>query len=487
MPNRKPPSKSRASSKNPSEPFDENHRGKNALKMLARELANNYFDVSVGYSLRGDALIEQYKRVFRPPENEPHGRDYKDVPRVRNIVLVGAGVPYAAFGGVQFPLAKDAVNLLREKLGVAGLRDALGKYDSSDPEIRDRFAEEEKIFSQLYSIQNPHEDFETQLAILSKFYTPRQIRGALKDIYDLRFYPHIVFETIAHLLKHRFVDAVISYNFDEVLDQAILEEVREGEHRYVVSDGDIVEDLRNIMFDDTLKVPLYIKPHGTITHKSSLRFTKDEYVGMPSDLLAFTRKILRGHTRNDPSAQEDQFSVNLISIGFAFTSIELIELLRKHPSLRIFHINLATKDNPERLAKEVNKLENPGVEQYLIGIDPDSPDGGDETWPTMSSAIRSLFDTTFERFERIYKPRHLSRHEIVHALLFNEDTESWKAGLAGRPRGCGARIPTDPRDYFYARLCVELALALLKGNGRIDLTTLVDDRVGIYYGIVAQL
>lgn len=467
------------------EPFDKDHRGKAAMEVLARELANNYFDVSVGYSLRADELLEQYKRVF-----PRHERDYKDVPRVRNIVLVGAGGSYAAFGGQLFPLAKDAVNLLRDKLGVLGLRDALGKYDTGDPNIRDRFAEEEQIFRQLYSVPNPHEDFETQLAILSKFYTPRQIRGALKKIYDLRYYPHILFDTIAHLLKHRFVDAVISYNFDEVLDQAILEELREGEYRYVVSDGDAVDDLRKIMFSDTLKVPLYIKPHGTITHKSSLRFTKDEYVGMPNDLLQFTRKILLGHTRNDHNAQEDQFSVNLISIGFAFTSVELIELLRNHPSLRIFHINLATGNNPGQLtkevrnlkSKEVHNLKDAEIEQYLIGIDPDAAVGGDENWHTVTSAIRALFETAFNRFDEIYRPRHLSRHEIVHALLFKEDTKSGKDRQEGRPLGCGDRIPADDRDYFYARLCVELALALLKGNGRIDLTTLVEDRVGIYYG-----
>jgi hypothetical protein len=49
--------------------------------------------------------------------------------------------------------------------------------------------------------------------------------------------------------------------------------------------------------------------------------------------------------------------------------------------------------------------------------------------------------------------------------------------------GAGVRVPTDERNYHYARLCVELAIALAKRNGRIDLSTLVRDRVGIYFRV----
>lgn len=458
-------------------PFAPDKRGHHAMEALAEQLANNYFDVTFGYPPKLNSLESDYRTVFKGRE-----RDYHASPRVRNVLLVGAGVSYAAFGGALFPLAREAIDTLRRNLGVRGLRDALGKFDSGDLRIPDRFAEEEQIFRQLYGVPDPRHDFETQLAILSKFYTPRQIRGALSRIYDLRYYPHIVLETIAHLLKHRFIDVVVNYNFDEVLDTAILEEVRDSDRQYVISDGDAV-DLSKLVVTDTIKVPLYIKPHGTISHKSTLRFTKDDYVGMPTDLHSFTKKILLGYTREDPRQQRDRFHVNLISVGFAFTSVELLELLRGHPRLTVFHVNLETGGIPADLKRQVKELGD-DVDQYLIGIDPAAgpvqPGTPRDSWPTIADAFRDLFQRTRDRFQYPYVPRSTARHEIVHRILFSERDRALPSSRAW-PVGSGVRLPEDERHYHLARLCVELAVALAKENGRIDLSTLVTDRVGIYF------
>lgn len=466
--------------------FDEEHRGQAAMTALAKHLADNHFDVTFGFPRKTASFFKDYRKVFKEKQ-----RDFVETPRVRNVVIVGAGVSYAAFGGELFPLAYDAIDELRERLGVRGLRDALGHSDGTVGEVPDRLAEEEEIFRQLYGVKDPRHDFESQLAILSKFYTPRQIRGVLGTIYRPRYYPHIVFETIAHLLKHRFIEAVINYNFDEVLDQAIEEEVRGGDYQYVISDGDCV-DLTKLVVDDTLKVPLYIKPHGTISHKSTLRFTKDAYVGMPSDLLAFTKKILMGHTRENPQLQPDRFRVNLISIGFAFTSVELTEMLRGHTRLKVFHINLENESNERLLWDNVAALGN-GIEQYLIGVKPGvrGTAGRREAWPSIADAVGDLFERTVDRFEEMYRPRHLARHLFVHSLLFREGDRRMLNRTRRNPRpvpfGSGLRVPVSDRHYHYARLCVELALAVAKGNGRIDLATLVDDRVGIYFREWRQL
>lgn len=464
-------------------PFAPVRRGRRAMEFLAGQLANNYFDVTFGYPPKPETLEREYAKVFGGAI-----RDFNAEPRARNVLLVGAGVSYAAFGGELFPLALDAISRMHDMLGVPALQKALGEFDRAahkEKDLRNRFEEEEHIFETVYNVPNPRSDFETQLAILSKFFTPRQIRGALHEIYNLRYFPHISFEILAHLLKHRYVDAVINYNFDEVLDQAIKEEVRGGDSRYVISDGN-AQNLEELVVNDSLKVPLYIKPHGTIGHKSTLRFTKDEYVEMPTDLRSFTKKILLGHTRENPDEQPDKFYVNLISIGFAFTSVELIELLREHPRLRVFHINLGDDRNAADLFAQVSRIGN--VEQYLIGINPTRDEGEPgkprESWPTIADALRDLFQQTYDRFEIPYKPRHISRHEIVHRVLFSGGERPRSTGARIRPAwpaGAGGRIPEDERDYHLARLCVELAIELAKRNGRIDLSTLVRDRVGIYF------
>lgn len=451
------------------------------MNLLAKCLADNYFDVTFGYPRKRQAFLDKYREVF-PTGPE---RDMVATPRVRNIVVIGAGASFAAFGGERFPTGRQAIKRLRKSLGVSGLRDALRLPDGGASDLTDRFKEEEGLIRQLHGIGDPRRDFESQLAILSKFYTPRQIRDAISRIYSRKYYPHLVFETIAHLLKHRFVDVVINYNFDEVLDQAIQEEVRGQDFQFVVSDGDCVP-LSDLVVSDTLKVPLYIKPHGTVSHKSTLRFTKDAYIGMPNDLLTFTRKILLGHTREKPKRQRDLFHVNLISVGFAFTSIELVEMLKEHDRLRVFHINLAGQEAEITLKKSVRKL-GKKVQHYLIGIRP--PGSPSETlsdttrsWTCIADAVDDLFGRVQQRFGKRYRPRHLGRHRLVHNLLFDPDPSA----VPGRrpnawPYGSGVRVPGVDRHYFLARLYVELAIALAKGNGRIDLSTLVQDRVGIYF------
>jgi hypothetical protein len=455
-------------------------RDKEAMEALAKALADNYFDVTFGYPLRRETFIDNYKKVF-PNEND---RSFADAPRVRNVVLVGAGASYAAFGEELFPMASEAIERLRSSLGLNGLQQALRAAKGGFTGPADRIEEEEDRFKQIYGVPNPGQDFESQLAILSMFYTVQQVQGALGRIYSHRYYPHIVFETIAHLLKHRFVDVVVNYNFDEVLDQAIDEELQGGDYRKVLSDGDC-EDLSKLVVDEQLKVPLYIKPHGTISHKSTLRFTKDAYIGMPRGLLAFTQKILLGDTKEDPSQQRDRYHVNLISIGFAFTSIELIEMLKGHDRLNVFHFNVAGKERESTLASQVRKI-GPQVRQYFIGIDSGrngTASGARGAYPTIQKAVTELFETTRKRFDRRYDPRGLDRHWIIHDLLFSPNPPPLNGNESSRtrPAGSGVRVPKHDRYYFLARLYVELTIALAKGNGRIDLSTLVGTRVGVYF------
>lgn len=465
-------------------PFGEN-TGEKALTTLVKRLTDNYFDVSFDYGKPDIDLEEEYRRVFPSAS-----RDFQVDRRCRNIIVVGAGASFAAFGGVRFPLAKDAIKRLKKYLGVRGLMDALHYSDAGATPSEDRLSEEEERVRLLTGVTSPRDDFESQLAIYSKFFTPRQVRAAIQRIYLQRYYPHLVFETIAHLLKHRFVDAVISYNFDELLDQAIEEELGGSEYRVVISDGDTA-DLSHFVVDEQLKVPLYIKPHGTASHKSSLRFTKDDYVGMPRDLQAFTRKILHGDTREDPNAQRERFHVNLICIGFAFSSIELLHSLRKHPGLSVFHVNVYSAMDNIKQQVDIHLKDVKADHFYLAILPPEKAEvepPAELVWPSMEGLFRTIFERIEGRFDKLYRPRPLDRHHFIHTLLFrprrpSDPFNGSESEDAARnwPYGAGIRVPVEDKHYHYARLCVEIAIALAKGNGRIDLTGAMLDRVGTYY------
>ncbi|MBK6976711.1 MAG: hypothetical protein IPH28_06005 [Cytophagaceae bacterium] len=101
-------------------------------------------------------------------------------------------------------------------------------------------------------------------------------------MFNQRTYPSVFYEILAHIFKNRFVDAVINFNFDESFDQAVLEEISTGELKKIVSDGDCVPYV-DLVEEHNLKLPLYIKPHGTFSEKSSLRFTKEHYIDIPQE------------------------------------------------------------------------------------------------------------------------------------------------------------------------------------------------------------
>lgn len=470
--------------------FPSQRTGRGAFKALVKCLTDNYFDVSFDYNKPNAELASEFVQVF----DVKSPRDFQKAPRCRNIVIVGAGASFATFGGAKFPLAKKAIGRLKKQLGVLGLMDALRYPDVGDAPREDRLSEEEERLRLLTRVESPRQDFESQLAIYSKFYTPRQVRTAIQKMYGHRHFPHFLFESIAHLLKHRFVDAVISYNFDELLDQAIEEELGGSDYRLIISDGDI-DELSQFVVDEQLKVPLYIKPHGTASHKSSLRFTKDDYVGIPRDLQAFTRKILHGDTRENPQEQRERFHVNLICVGFAFSSIELLHSLGDHPGLSVFHINHEhSKGDIERQLKD---LHCSNAKHYYLGVlspkerkkqnriaEKQARRVEGKTWRSLESLFVELTGALPRKFRDPYKPRSLTRHHLLHMLFFRQrgpENPPPAGEEANWPFGAGERIPCEDKHYYYARLCLEIAISLAKGNGRIDLTAAIRGRVGTYY------
>jgi hypothetical protein len=462
-----------------------------ALDDLAKALARNYFCATHGFdpTKRSD-FNATFHRVFKAPDFLPaHG-----TPRARNIVIVGAGMSFGSFGGKLFPLAAEAIRRIRGSLKADGLQDILsvpGTGMHAEP-LPNQWQEEVQLYRTLAGLGDAELDFESQLAVLGKFYTVHQIRAAIAELYDKRFWPHISTEVLAHLLKHRFVDAIINYNFDETLDQAIAEEVRGGDYRKVISDGDCPRSLSELVIGQALKVPLYIKPHGTVSHKSTLRFTKRDYFDAPSDLLRFTETILHGYTEEGDASS--RLRVNLIAIGFHFGSVELSRMLKDHHDLTVWHINPVDPRRPaapvvrQRSAVRTPKQASPI--EHFIGV-PSTSDATvirlDARYPQPPPAFQDVADVLLtlvngirKLFNEPYVPRSIARHQFVHDL-------SVRAGCAhgGKckacPPGVGRRVPAEETSYLRARVNVELAIAVAKGQGRIDLTTLVNDRVGLYF------
>lgn len=430
------------------------------LDILATDLAENYLDSSL--SLEDSTKPGLRSGVFTQ-EMLSSSKEYAKNPLLpsRNILVLGSGASAAAFGESHFPLVSHAIKRVERVLATEG----------ASPEfVERRLDEESERVATFYGFEGARKDFETQLGILSGIFSPEAVADALSGLYSIKYAPHMIFELIAHMLKHRFIDAVINFNFDELLDVAVNEEIGESHFHNIISDGHC-QPLSEIMIRGRLKIPLYIKPHGTVSHKSTMRFTKDQYFRLPTAMYTFMRDIVAGHHREEADRHEGYrpYRTNIISVGFGMGSLDLLGMLKQavkdegaeQNDFAIFHLNVGGWGNTE---KAEQMREGTGVaRQYFVDVD---QFGGIE------GALRTLWRKAECCFSKLYRPRGIARHEVIHQIFHK----------ASAPGNSGFRVPArSDAAYFFARVCTEVVLALAKGNGRLDLSHAVSDRVGTYF------
>lgn len=301
------------------------------------------------------------------------------------------------------------------------------------------------------------------------------------------------YEAVAHLTKHRCIDAVISYNFDQILDQSLLEELNEGEFHTVVTDRD-ASLVPSWEADHEDYIPLYVKPHGTASDPDSLRFTLDQYYDLPEGLLGGMATLIG----NEWTA--------IISIGCGMTSFDQQYLLAQPDMLEIFDLS------PDKISlKKVEEFREAYAQglgaskvkhwhipvkrvyesRYRLGdpLDP-NPAGGpsgpsapfgtegrghgapphDEDPPGAEPAGVHLLDIIHMMesscASSVVETRSVARHEVI--------TGPW---ILHRRPGHESSIERYLRD----RAILEFVLAALKSGGVTNAASLVQDRSNVYY------
>jgi hypothetical protein len=330
----------------------------------------------------------------------------------RVIAIVGSGASKA----VGLPLAAEALEILKEEAIIPN---------------RALEAELDRL-SQIYKLERGA--FETCLRALStSVFEAQKLRDSLQNMYSHRYMPILGYEILAHMLKHRFLDAIINFNFDELLDQAIEDELDPEEYYHILSDGDCPDEIE--LKDTNPELPFYIKPHGTASHKSTLRFTREDYYGLPLDI----QRILRYLITDKP--------VVLLVIGFGMQSLEFNHILEdaKQGSM-MFHIN---KSNPvEKTAfTKFNRNE-------LLGIIPPG---------SISDILKIIWERVSSSFRNKYRPRGIERHILV-ARTFSREIKK-----------------RNVENYLRGRTVIELCLSVAKGKGLVTMSQLSEDRSGKYF------
>lgn len=398
---------------------------------LVNALSLNYINNSLKNIIIENKHRAAYENIL---VNSSPKRSY---PFSRNIVIVGAGGSHNACKEIK--LAKQAGEHL------------LGQFSK----IKDLIDSEIKNLSRIYQLKE--DDFETKLLAINKFY-PKDLKKELRDLYDHRYYPCLTYEIIAHLFKHRFIDAIVNFNFDEILDRAIEDELQPHEYDKIISDGDY--DQLDTTSEIGLKRPIYIKPHGTISHESTLRFTRVDYFGMPYGIESALIELIRAHV----NLVNSQVPVNLIVIGYNMQSAEFNHILQDNmpKGSKIFHLTPDKSTDTNLLSW----LDDKGIKYVHSSEFPDFDQEKDHY--DLDGIMRKLWEDINDNFRDRYKPRGIDRHILLTKLFQSNQLKKSKEQI---------------HQYIKDRTYFEFVLSLFKYKGFMSVVQLSEDRFGKYLNL----
>lgn len=335
---------------------------------------------------------------------------------------------------------------------------------------------------------NP-EEFEAQLSAIGQTMGgDRRVRSAISELYQVRHPTIQAYELIAHLLKHRFLDAVISMNFDELLDQSLDDELGVGEYQRIVSDRDCVSVQTNELAVDHL--PLYIKLHGTASEPESLRFTRESYYDSPVQVGAMAAELF----------QVPECVV--INVGFGMGSFDLHQLLAMPEKLWLFDLS---KEKLDKKAIKAIKRERKARLKYpsdsqdcarkkqkpFFKLVNDRQDLCDTLLTALLAHVDKRGKKLLKKTPGVINLRSVRRHDAVVNLLGPESGPGRR--LVDLPRSADdTRFSLDPAaraanpdavyaGYLFRRSVLELALAMARGRGLVSVGTLAIDRGGHYF------
>ena len=433
---------------------------KTFYEKLSLELALNYFTVSFSDRYRdkhgciSDEIDETVHNVFKEKTANEFIID-RNRKICRNIFVIGAGATFNNFK--TFPHGNEMREVLKKELKIAEFVQKIDKYNS--------------ILSQKFKEAEDY-DFEKYISFLVSVFGKDRIAEKLKKYYNVRYMPSLSYEIIAHLLKHGFIDVVINFNFDELLDQTIEEEVGQGNYYKIVSDGDVVE-LKKIIVNGSIKVPVYFKVHGTASNKSTLNLAKNNNFEIKTEVYDLIKQIISGKREG---GYDNIPIVNVTTIGYSMQNQQFNSILEESDT-HLFHMNIgyepiAQSDKINKSSQGFLNLESIHTKEGLSPLD---------------IALRNLWREITLLFKDTFVPRQIDRHEIISHIFYE-----YKVCGEVNPRYSienAREILKNYFDQFYFldRVIIEIGMLIAKNKGILDFHEMMPERLSNYYHLYRRL
>ncbi len=261
------------------------------------------------------------------------------------------------------------------------------------------------------------------------------------------------------MFRHDIIQAIINFNFDEQLDQTILENLREDDYERIFSDGD---------YHPESKRKAYIKPHGTVSHPSTMRFSKVDYTAVPGGIQQAIREQLSG-------------KVAFLVAGFGMQSVELNDLITQRME--------ETKNDPKPFEPTFYII-NPNPE--TVGLPSDVPPCSKKPLHWHKPRFKTKYDIGGDLPAQLYNRIRnrlrsmqvdalpsLNQQKALTTLFTNLAMDARAASSADKNNPCD--IDNELPTIFYLQTVVELVCRVAIDNGSINLESLRETKMGHLY------
>ena len=432
------------------------------LGKLASDLAFNMIDNAThGYDKdeydHALSLLIENAPVFK--NNYPWDK------RVRTVLIIGAGASKDACGDI--PVADGLV---------LGLKKIISQSTTLHPEKKEYFR----------NILNLDGEFASAMQVYVEMIDDLALRDKIKEILNYKYETSLFYEIVAHMFKHKLIDVIINYNFDEILDNVLEDEMGRTQYRKVFFNGD-VPSYNSLLFDkrfkedeiDKLAVPLYIKPHGTVSYPETFQFTNIQYhKNGNNNINKLIKDVLNGEYSTSEGVKS-KIPINILSAGYAYNDLDLANMLYdivnedNDRPINFFSFDWKTenkfKENSvffknEKISAYLNYKKNL-CHQYIwvCNAEPDQSTNEKPYSKNLGNAFKALWERTCSIFKLEEKPRDITRHKLLSTLF-------------------GGRILKNLEVYFECRIYVELAILIGKADGDIlHMNQIEESRVKKYF------
>lgn len=275
--------------------------------------------------------------------------------------------------------------------------------------------------------------------------------------------PQLAYELIAHFLKHGFIDHLITFNFDELLDEAVRNELGRDEFTYVASEHDISTRPPS-------SLPHLIKLHGTLSRPATLRFTRNATTSLPQATIQLLDRVILGvdDVTSSPAAAERQNYI--VSLGYGWRDADMRHWLEARQRLIKGVLIFAMGKDCERLRDTFSVSNNWGEGQVrVLNLDDFCQVPPDRL--TVDLLLWALWN-------------HLEKKMKADTTAFMPASRHILLGYLFGPNGnqMGTRLN---EHVLRTRFVVEFMLHLAKCKGMVNLSTMANNsRIARYYGAV---